>query len=246
MQPLGRHRTKPARPISALIDLEAEAGGQQHAERGHHPHQPALGVGGLEHDHGQPDIGAVFRGHALDQRALLGFGAGRRVAADLPILVHRFDRALGKGLTGTGKRQRRHQREEDRPLSVPENAHRSIPWRAAHCRLPRLNAGESPPVWHFIRLGWVMPGLSCQARAKSAGCGWGPSKPPSRGVNTAPGRARRRSCLSQEHRRKVHCGRNGIVVLRGKGFPPVPPHDSQSCHARGNQPCSAGRAEHHR
>ena len=41
-----------------VVDLEPEAGGQQHAERRDHPHQPGLLVGGLQHDDGQADIGA--------------------------------------------------------------------------------------------------------------------------------------------------------------------------------------------
>jgi hypothetical protein len=77
-----------------LVDLQAQAGRQQHAERREHAHQPALLIGGLQHDHGQADVRAVFGGDALDQGALLALRAGRRVAADLPVAVHRLHRAL--------------------------------------------------------------------------------------------------------------------------------------------------------
>ena len=59
-----------------IVELEAEAGGQKHAERRHHPHQLALLVGGLEHDDGQAGIGAVLGYHALDQGALLACAPG--------------------------------------------------------------------------------------------------------------------------------------------------------------------------
>ena len=97
-----------------LVDLEPEARRQQHAERCNHAHQPAFLVGGLEHDHGQADIGAVLGGDALDQGALLGFGARRRITADLPVFVHRLDGALGKGAARGGERQQRGQRQRPR------------------------------------------------------------------------------------------------------------------------------------
>ena len=93
-QPLGRQRTKPARPMSVLVDLEAEAGGQEHAERRQDAHDARLLVGGLEHDHRQPDIVAVLGGDELHEHALLALSAGRRVAADLPVAVGRADGRL--------------------------------------------------------------------------------------------------------------------------------------------------------
>src|ERR1019366_6758042 len=39
-------------PDIDLVDLQPEPGRQQHAHRGDHAHQPALLIGGLEHDHG--------------------------------------------------------------------------------------------------------------------------------------------------------------------------------------------------
>ena len=77
-----------------IVDLQPQARRQQHAGRGDHPHDPGLLVRGLQDDHGQADIGPVFGGDALDQRALLGLGAGRRVAADLPVAMDGADRAL--------------------------------------------------------------------------------------------------------------------------------------------------------
>src|SRR5215472_9357621 len=81
-------------PHVLVVELQAQSGGQQHAERRYYPHQPALLVGGLEHDHGQTGIGAVLCHHALDQGALLVLRAGRRVAADLPVAMCRAHRAL--------------------------------------------------------------------------------------------------------------------------------------------------------
>ena len=81
-----------------VVQLQPQPRRQQHPQRRDHAHQPALLVGGLQHDHGQAGIGAVFRYHALDQRALLGFRAGRRVAANLPVAVNGTHRALGRGL----------------------------------------------------------------------------------------------------------------------------------------------------
>ena len=204
-----------------IVDLEAEAGRQQHAERRHHAHQPALGVGGLEHDHGQADIGAVLGGHALDQRALLALGAGRRVAADLPVFVHRLDRALGSGRSSS---RARHQARPAAP-AAPSHAQR----RSAHlCRARkcpsfnplacggaapgRLPAGESPPVSCilFVSLGHARPPVKQGAAAGIARRG--PSKTPSRGVNTAFERAWRASPFVACAAIKVHCGRHGIVV----------------------------------
>jgi hypothetical protein len=75
------------------------------AERGDHPHQLALLVGGLEHDHGQAGIGAVLGHHALDQGALLALRARRGIAADLPVAMHRAHRALRMGRLGQGEKK---------------------------------------------------------------------------------------------------------------------------------------------
>ena len=69
------------------VDVEAEALGQEHAERRQHAQDARLLVGGLEHDHRQPDIVAVLGGDVLDEGALLGLAPGGRVAADLPVAV---------------------------------------------------------------------------------------------------------------------------------------------------------------
>ena len=58
----------------------------------------------------KPALERSLGDHALDQGALFGLGAGGRVAADLPVAVHRFDSALGMGGAGAdqkGGRQRR-------------------------------------------------------------------------------------------------------------------------------------------
>ena len=83
-----------------IVDLEAEAGRQQHAHRGHHAQQARFVVGGLEDDDGDTDIGAVFGGHALNQRALLTLSTRRGIATNLPVAMHRADGALGGGRAG--------------------------------------------------------------------------------------------------------------------------------------------------
>src|SRR6266702_744603 len=83
-----------------IVDLETKARRQQDAKRGHHPHQAALLVRGLQYDDRESDIRPVLRGHALHQRTLLALCAGRRIATDLPIAMHGFDRTLGTGAIG--------------------------------------------------------------------------------------------------------------------------------------------------
>src|SRR5262245_7580857 len=39
-------------------------------------------------------MGAIFRSYALHERALLALGTRRRVAAHLPVVMYRLDRAL--------------------------------------------------------------------------------------------------------------------------------------------------------
>src|SRR4029079_1009860 len=89
------HEAGPAQ--FGIVDLEPEAGGQQDARRGDHPHDPRLLVRSAQDDHRQPDIGPVLRRDALNQHTLLGMGAGRSVAANLPVAVDGSDRALGMG-----------------------------------------------------------------------------------------------------------------------------------------------------
>src|SRR5579863_5659013 len=100
-----------------IVDLEAEPGRQQHPERRDDAHQAAFLIAGLEHDHRQPDIGAVLGGYALHQRALLALRTRRGVAADLPVAMDRTDRALCRGLPaqyrdgeqdGAGSKRRGH------------------------------------------------------------------------------------------------------------------------------------------
>ena len=97
MQPVGRQRTKPARPTSAWSTFRPRPGGQQHAERRDDAQQPALAVGRLQHDHHEIDVRPVLGRDALDQRALLLLGAGRRLAAHLPVAVLLLHDALGAG-----------------------------------------------------------------------------------------------------------------------------------------------------
>ena len=86
--------------------LQPKAGGQQHAQGGDHPHQLALLVGGLQHDHGKAGVGAVFGHHALNQGALLALRARRGIAADLPVAMDRPHRALGAGRLGQAEHER--------------------------------------------------------------------------------------------------------------------------------------------
>src|SRR3974390_2256303 len=163
-----------------LVDLQSESRGQQHTQRSHHPHKPAPLVGGLEHDHCETDIGAVFRGHALYQGALLSFGAGRGVAADLPVLVHRLDRALCGGPFGKGGKNQgqRYQREPHCLSAMPENDHHSIP------RLITNGLGESPSCRHFISLPSFMPRPVLSSKRVC-----GPSRPGGRRVRLCWGQA---------------------------------------------------------
>src|SRR4029078_1340604 len=114
-------------PDIRLVDLEPETRRQHHAERRDHAHQAAFLVGRLEHDHGEADIGTVFSSDALDQSTLLGFGAGRRIAADLPVFMHRLHGALGKGAVRGRERQQRGQRHRSQYESKPPRAELCMP-----------------------------------------------------------------------------------------------------------------------
>src|SRR5579864_2818034 len=124
-----------------VVDLEPEPRGDQDAERRHDAHQPALLIAGLEHDHDQAEIGAVLRGHALHQRALLVLGAGRRLATDLPVAMDRADRALGGGLP------RQWQRGGQQDGSAGERGGREpLPPRDIEYRHSRVSLYEPPPL----------------------------------------------------------------------------------------------------
>jgi len=94
-------------PDIDIVDLEAEAGRQQHAERRLHPHQAGFLVGGLQDQNRDADAGAIFGNHALKQGALLVLCAGRGFAADLPVAMHGADRALRRGRHGRSRQARR-------------------------------------------------------------------------------------------------------------------------------------------
>src|SRR5262249_46112674 len=64
-----------------LIDLEPEPRGQKHADRRDDAHEARLRIRGLEHDDGEPDIGAILGGHALDEPTLLALRGAPRVGA---------------------------------------------------------------------------------------------------------------------------------------------------------------------
>jgi len=57
----------------------------------------------------RPALERSFRDHALDQGALLALRAGRGVAADLPVAMHRPHRALRAGSHGQAEKQRERQ-----------------------------------------------------------------------------------------------------------------------------------------
>ena len=78
-----------------LVDLEAEPGGQEHAERRDDAQEPALPVRRLQDDDHEGDVRPVFGGHVLDDGALLGLGARRRLAAHLPVAEGVLHDALG-------------------------------------------------------------------------------------------------------------------------------------------------------
>ena len=85
------------------IDIEAEPIGQQHTERRQHAQQPRLLVGGLQHDHREPDIRLILGRDVLDQRALLKARAGRRVAAHLPVAILGLHHALRQRRAAEGR-----------------------------------------------------------------------------------------------------------------------------------------------
>lgn len=123
-----------------VVELESEPGGQQDPERGDHAHQAALLVGSLEHDHGQAGIGAVFRHHALDQGALLGLGARRGVAADLPVAMDGAYRALRMGKARKRQKDDRSHESGQRRKAVRRPCHRS---RKPHRVGPSARLGHS-------------------------------------------------------------------------------------------------------
>src|SRR5215831_7676838 len=85
-----------------VVDLETEARRQQHAPGREHP-QHALAVGELLKIDGEPDVVAVLRRDALDERAHLVLGAGRRRPAhDLPVSMLGFDGPTLGRLRGGG------------------------------------------------------------------------------------------------------------------------------------------------
>src|SRR6516162_30124 len=101
--PIGQTTDEASASDVGLVDLEPEAGGKQYADGRNHAHEAALLIGGLEHEYGKADIGAIFGSDALNERALLPLGAGRRVAADLPVIVDRLDGALRRCALGRAR-----------------------------------------------------------------------------------------------------------------------------------------------
>ena len=104
----------------------------------------------------EADIGAGLGGDALDQCALLAFGAGWGVAPNLPVLMDRAHRALRAGFAGKDDRSRQsqHDQNERRRASCPDcmygSRHRSKSLRALR---------ESPAPHAFYSPGRVMPDL---------------------------------------------------------------------------------------
>ena len=76
------------------VDIEAKPVGQQHAERRQHAQDLGLVVGGAQHHHRKADLRPVLGDDVLHHRALLGGGAGRRVADDRPGAMGRLHRAV--------------------------------------------------------------------------------------------------------------------------------------------------------
>jgi hypothetical protein len=86
-------------PVSSnidIVDLKPESRRKKHPKRCNDPQKAALPVRGLENDDHQIDVWLVFRGDALQQRALLFGGARRRLAAQFPIAMLGISRRLGK------------------------------------------------------------------------------------------------------------------------------------------------------
>lgn len=58
------------------VDIEAQAVGQEHAERSEYAQETRFTVGGAQDNDGKPDIGLILGHDVLDDGALLGAGAG--------------------------------------------------------------------------------------------------------------------------------------------------------------------------
>ena len=119
------------------VDVEAEAVGQQHAERRQHAQDLGLVVGGPQHDDRQPDLRPVLGDDVLHHRALLGGRAGRRVADDRPRAMRRLDRAvlLRAGRQTAGPSAASKQRKAAiRGLTKPGNHDGSIANHGTLCR----------------------------------------------------------------------------------------------------------------
>ena len=87
-----------------VVDLEADPGRQQHAERRDDAQETRLAVGGVERDDDQRQVGPLLVDDAEDDGALLVGRAGRRLAARLPVAVLVLDRALGEGRARRGEK----------------------------------------------------------------------------------------------------------------------------------------------
>lgn len=122
---VGQAADEPGPADIHLVDLEAKPGRQQHPHRGDHPHQLGFVISGLEDDDSEADIGAIFRGHALNEGALLALGSGRSVATDLPIIVDRFYRTLGGGLIRRSIPNGKHHGAGEHPLGGRAGADRA-------------------------------------------------------------------------------------------------------------------------
>src|SRR5580704_1167668 len=94
-----------------IVDLKPQSGRKKHPKRCNDPQKAALPIRCLENNDHQIDVWPVFRGDALQERALLLGGTGRRLAAQVPIAMLGFHYALAKSArlarqeTNTNERQ---------------------------------------------------------------------------------------------------------------------------------------------
>ena len=216
----------------AAVDLEAEPRRQQHAERSDHPHQPALLIGGLQHDDGEADIGPVLGGHALHQRALLALSAGRRVAADLPVAMHRAHRALRRGVSrrtsrsprskigGAGERRgdlpsHSPRDDEDPRDTFPRTSRPQAPRQALHgCEFAETGSRTREPAY-------MVSATVSRSRSRSSHCGRAKD---ARLRARAAGRRRRQRRVDSDE--CIAAGRD--LWFEGLGFPrPAEPAKDQ-------------------
>src|SRR5579864_2074845 len=243
MQPLGRQRTKPARPISALSIFKPRPEGSNTPSGATTRISRLLASAVFSTMTVRPTLArssAVtlwIRAHCSD---FAPGGVSQRICQSLntdltaPWAAARsFGATISAAASTSPTTQARPPSTRLSCPIMPIVQSLGSRWRA--CSRP----GESPPPRHFIRSRWFMPVRSCQASGDGTdGFRQGRSEPLARGLNAAS----ELNWGQAVYRRKLTIRRIAAAPelwFERPGFPPVPPH-RKSCHARGKTPCPAG------